>query len=82
MWQPTLLHRPVLDLCVHPVQVDQVRVGRSDIKAQEGISNQDVADIYLRASGLLAWEFDGTMDAPETQREDPLLRQRRDMEDP
>lgn len=63
------------------LQVDQVRVGWSDINARD-ISDEDVIEIYLRSSGLLDWEYDGVMDAPETEREDPLLRQRREREDP
>ena len=57
-------------------QVDQVRVGWADVQAR-GVPEQDAVEVYLRQSGLLDWQYDALVDAPDTEQEDPLLRQQR-----
>lgn len=62
--------------CVLELQVDQVRVGWADVQAR-GVPEQDAVEVYLRQSGLLDWQYDALVDAPDTEQEDPLLRQQR-----
>lgn len=57
-------------------QVDQVRVGWADVQAR-GVPEQDAVEVYLRQSGLLDWQYDALVDAPDAEQEDPLLRQQR-----
>jgi len=54
-----------------------VRVGWANVHAR-GAGDRDIADIYLRQSGLLDWKFDEVADAPVTERENPLERQQRE----
>lgn len=58
-----------------------MRVSWADINAR-CVSEECVTQIYLRQSGLLEWQYDAIIDAPEIERENPLLRQQRDMDDP
>jgi hypothetical protein len=59
-------------------QVDQVRIGWADMQAR-GVPEQDAVEVYLRQSGLLDWQYDAVVDAPETEQDDPLLRQQQQL---